>query len=144
MTKKNINLWIPLLQLLCALTVLGSVFLWAPVCQKLLTLENGNMVAMKCAHSAKLFVSLAILMGICAIATILKKTTDKSISFVVLAITCLLFLNTYSSPIGIGICMNTSMACNTTAIWVRVSAALSGVTALLSIFTGDRSRRIPE
>lgn len=138
---KNTKKWLFAIPLVCAVVILGAVYIWAPVCTGLLELKNGNMVAMKCAHAAKLFVALSVVGGL---AGLVSKRINKGLAIAVLACGVLLIANTFSSAIGIGVCASPTMACNTTAVWVRVCGALMGLSALVLLFVGDSSRNVPD
>lgn len=136
--------WLFAIPLVCALVILGAVYLWAPVCTGLLELKNGNMVPMKCAHAAKLFVALSVVGGLCALAGLVSKRVNKGLALVVLAAGVLLIVNTFASAVGIGICVSPTMACHTTALWVRVCGAVMGLAGLVLLFVGDSGRKLPD
>lgn len=132
-----------LLQAISALLIIGAVYIWAPVCDKLLKLENGKMVPMKCAHSAKLFVALAIIILAVALITFISKRTGAAIQLVVFIAGILLLLNTFSSFIGIGICTKIEMPCNVTALWVRICSIVAMISSLAYVIFEDKKSRIP-
>jgi len=142
--KLNSKTVISALQILCAIAVIGAVYVWAPVCSKMLVLETGKEVAMKCAHAAKAFVTLSILIGVGGLVSLLKKDNVKAVQIMVLVAAVLLFVQTFGSALGIGICLNPEMPCNATALWARIGSGLSAVTSAAILFSGDKSRRIPD
>ncbi|MEG1620581.1 MAG: DUF4418 family protein [Oscillospiraceae bacterium] len=131
------------IELFSSLLIIGAVYIWAPVCDKLLTLESGKMVAMKCAHSAKTFVALAVIVAVCAFVSVLWKKSGRGIHLVVLACSILLILNTFTSFIGIGICMNPDMPCNITAMWVRICAGIMALASVVAMVYQEKRNRIP-
>lgn len=135
--KKHLTKIILGTELLASLLVLGSVFIWAPVCNGLLTLANGTMAHMKCFYTGQASVALALILLITAIAAFFSKTDHKKIQWVVIAIGILLIVNTFESIIGIGICKMTTMACNTTAVWIRGSGVLAIACGLSDIFVNS-------
>ncbi|MEN6327735.1 MAG: DUF4418 family protein [Syntrophomonas sp.] len=122
------------IELVASLLALGAVFKWAPVCGGLLTLQNGNMVHMKCFYTGQASAVLAMLLLITALVAFLSKTDHNKIQWLVVLIGIMLIVNTYESAIGIGICKKAEMACNTTALWIRISGALAIGGGLLDIF----------
>lgn len=128
-------------ELLASLLVLGSVFIWAPVCDGLLTLANGTMVHMKCFYTGQASIVLALILIITAIAAFFSKTDHKKIQWVIIAIGILLIANTFESVIGIGICKKTTMACNAAAVWIRGSGVLAVVSGLSDIFVNSSKTR---
>ncbi|HBC91980.1 MAG TPA: DUF4418 domain-containing protein [Pelotomaculum sp.] len=124
-------------ELLAALLVFGAVFIWAPVCKGLLTLANGNMAHMKCFYTGQASIVLALILLIAAIIAYFSKTDHNKVQWVIIAIGIILIANTFESMIGIGICKNTAMACNATAVWLRVSGVLALASGLADIFANN-------
>ena len=60
--KKKLSKAMALIQILTGLIALGAKFIWAPVCQNMLTLENGSTVYMKCHWTGQLVTALGILL----------------------------------------------------------------------------------
>jgi len=132
--KQHLSKLILGIELLAALLILGAVFLWAPVCTALLTLQNGSLVHMKCFYTGQVSVLLALILLAAAIAAFLSKTDHHKIQWVVILIGIMLIANTTESVIGIGICKKAEMACNTTAFWIKAGGTLAVVGGLLDIF----------
>lgn len=128
-------------ELLAALLVFGAVFIWAPVCKGLLTLANGNMAHMKCFYTGQASIVLALILLIAAIIAYFSKTDHNKVQWVIIAIGIILIANTFESMIGIGIgigiCKNTAMACNATAVWLRSSGVLALASGLADIFANN-------
>ncbi|MFZ3130988.1 MAG: DUF4418 family protein [Desulfosporosinus sp.] len=132
--KKNLAKIILGIQLLASLLVLGALFIWAPVCTGLLTLGNGNMAHMKCYYTGQASIALAVILLITAIVAYLSKTDHQKLQWVIIVIGIMIIANTFTSIIGIGICKNPDMACNTTAVWLRGSGVLAILSGLIDIF----------
>lgn len=140
--NKNINVIAVIVEILAALSIFGAVYIWAPVCGSLLTLSNGNMVAMKCAYSAKLFTGYAVCLLVIGLVALFARSGSRLIHLIALVLAVLLLLNTYSWGIGIGVC-KMGMPCNVTALWVRIAAIGAGVFALIAMLFGKGSKNIP-
>ncbi|MDD3365028.1 MAG: DUF4418 family protein, partial [Syntrophomonas sp.] len=120
-----------------------AVFIWAPVCAGLLTLQNGTMVHMKCFYTGQASIVLALILMITAVVAFFSKTDHNKIQWVIVAIGIMLISNTYDSTIGIGICKKTTMACNVTALWLRGSGILAIVSGLADVFAnGSKSNKL--
>jgi len=135
--KKHLSKLILGTELLASLLVLGAVFSRAPVCAGLLTLENGMKVHMKCFYTGQASIVLALILLLTAIVAFFSKTDHHKIQWVIIVIGIMIIANTFESRIGIGICNNTSMACNTTAVWLRGGGVLAIVSGLADIFANS-------
>ncbi len=124
-------------ELLAAFLVLGSVFIWAPVCNGLLTLANGNMVHMKCFYTGQASVMLALILMITALAAFFSSTDHNKVQWVIIVIGIMLITTTIESTIGIGICKKMDMACHGTAAWLRGSGLLAMIGGLVDIFANS-------
>ncbi len=126
----KIKNWIPeILLAVSAILIIGAIYVWAPVCTKLLELKTGKLIHMNCHHSAVASVILAVIMlGILLESFIYKK---KSV-IVPCLIGIALFIVMKDTPLSLGMCKMPSMACNKTLIWIDISgimAILSGLSA---------------
>lgn len=130
--KKYLSKIVLGLQLLAALLLIGAVYSWAPVCDGLLELKNGNMVHMKCFYTAQASVALAIIMLIAAIMAYLSKTDHRKVQGIVFIIGVMLIANTMDSAIGIGICKKV-MACHDTAVWIKSAGFIAILSSLVDI-----------
>lgn len=139
--QKSLSIIILLTQLLASLLVLGSVFIWAPVCDGLLTLASGTLVHMKCFYTAQASIALALILMITAIAAYFSKTDHNKIQWVVIIIGIMLISNTFESTIGIGVCKKSTMACISTAVWLRASGFLAVASGLLDIFVNRNKKK---
>lgn len=130
--KKNISKIILGLQLMAAILVIGAVYSWAPVCDGLLQLQNGNMVHMKCFYTAQASVALAIILFVAGIMAYLSKTDHRKVQWIVFILGVMLIANTVDSAIGIGICKKV-MACHETAFWIKSAGIVAILSSLLDI-----------
>lgn len=121
--------------LIVSLLILGAILLWAPVCDGLLELANGQMVHMKCFYTKQAVALISILIGIQAIASVITKKTNP-IMIIGLGVT--LIILTYQSFLGIGICMNKAMACHDTALWIRGGGILTIVLGLAAFIKKNK------
>ncbi|MDD3894252.1 MAG: DUF4418 family protein [Syntrophomonadaceae bacterium] len=135
--KKHLSKIILGMELLASLLVMGSIFYWAPVCAGLLTLENGNMVHMKCFYTGQASVALALILLTTAIVAFFSKNDHHKVQWISIVIGILLIANTFESVIGIGICKNPSMACHSTAVWLRSAGVLTVVSGLVDILANN-------
>ena len=127
------------IEALAALIVIGSVKLWAPVCQGMLTLENGNQVHMKCFYAGQAAILIAAVILVAAIVAVLAKHDHKLVQVVIIAAAIALFV-VFTDFIGV--CMNSEMMCHTTALWARIGAGVAGVCAVIDLIMG-REGQIP-
>lgn len=135
---KNVKLIVPIISLVCAAVVCGAVLLWAPVCAGTLELANGNMVPMRCAYTAKVAVLLALVLAAVAVAALVTKR-PMTVALVLLSVAIVLM--TFDTPLSIGVCKSADMACQATAVWLRVAGGVSAVAALAgALFNPDRKR----
>ena len=130
--KKNISKIVLGLQILASILVIGAVYSWAPVCDGLLELKNGNMVHMKCFYTAQASVVLAIVLLIAAIIAYLSKTDHRKVQWIVFVLGFMLIANTIDSTIGIGICKKV-MACHDTAVWIKSAGIIAILSSLADI-----------
>lgn len=131
--EKNLSKIFLVIEISLSLIILGAIFIWAPVCDGLLKLENGNMVHMKCFYTGQASVILSVLLLASAIAAYMSKNDHKKVHFIVALIGIMLFANTFTSSIGIGICKMDTMACHTTASWIRIGGILAVLTSFSDI-----------
>ena len=129
---KKVNVLLNMIPLILSLAVLGTVLIWAPVCQSSLKLANGMEVHMKCFYTgqASILVSL-ILLGLSLENLIMRRKAP----FAYFIIGIIFFILPGVSGLGIGICMKEAMACQMTSIWLKIFGGLiivSGIGALLT------------
>ena len=136
---KNVKLIVPIISLVCAAVVCGAVLLWAPVCAGTLELANGNMVPMRCAYTAKVAVLLALVLV--ALAALVTKR-PMTVALVLLSVAIVLM--TFDTPLSIGVCKSADMACQATAVWLRVAGGVSAVAALAGALLNPDRKRVAE
>jgi nitric oxide reductase large subunit len=141
--KNNLSRILLGTELLAAMLILGAVLVWAPVCNGLLTLENGTMVHMKCFYTAQTSLVLAILLIASVLIACFSKTDHKKMKWMVILIGIMLILNTFESMLGIGICKKTDMACHATAFWIRWGGIIAILSGLLDMgLNNNKSKSI--
>ncbi len=125
------------IEALAALLIIGASTIWAPVCQKLLTLDNGNQVHMKCHYAGQAAVLIAAIILVSAVIAFLAKKDHKLVQVIVVvcAITIFVVFTDY-----MGICKSSDMMCHTTAIWVRVGAGIAGIAAVADMLMGKEGQ----
>lgn len=126
---------INLILILIGLILIGSILIWAPVCEGLLELANGNMVHMKCYYAGQASILLSIILIVSAIESLL---TNSSRPWTFIAIGIMITIVTYTSRLGIGICMKETMSCHGTAVWIRGAGIVATICGLISLFIGKR------
>lgn len=137
----NIRVATQVISLLCALVALGAVLIWAPVCAGSLELANGNMVPMRCAYAGKTAVLLALLLLVVSVAGL---ATKRKATVAVVGLSVALVIVTFATPLSGGVCASSEMACQTTALWLRVCGIVSAVAALAGYFTSSDRKRVRE
>lgn len=133
----RISLILQGVSLLCALCALGAVLLWAPPCAGSLELANGNMAPMRCAYTAKVAVLLALVLAVVVVAEMVMK---RSMTLVVILLSAALVLMTFETPLSIGVCKSVEMACQTTAMWLRLCGGIS-IGAAVAVFVANPNRK---
>ena len=136
---KNVKLIVPIISLVCAAVVCGALLLWAPVCAGTLELANGNMVPMRCAY--KVAVLLALVLAAVAVAALVTKR-PMTVALVLLSVAIVLM--TFDTPLSIGVCKSADMACQATAVWLRVAGGVSAVAALAGALLNPDRKRVAE
>ena len=125
------------LQALAALALIGAVKIFAPVCSKMLTLESGKEVHMKCFYTGQTALVLAVLLLAVAVLTWLARQDLRRFALLSIGIGVAIFL-VFTGVIGV--CANPDMACNTTAVWAKISAAVAIAASLGIIFSGKEGQ----
>lgn len=128
------------LQAAAALCVLGAVKLWAPVCDKMLELANGNQVHMKCFYTGQAAVALSVVLLVCALMAFLAKKDHKKL-LVVSAVGGVMLFLLFTNLIGV--CASDTMSCQSTALWGKLAAAITVAASLAGLFTGKEGQ-IPD
>ncbi len=138
---KSLQLLAPIAALICAAIVCGAVLLWAPVCSGTLELANGNMVPMRCAYTAKIALMLAVILAAVAVAALVTKR-PMTVALVLLSLAIVLL--TFDTPLSIGVCKSADMACQSTALWLRIAGGISTVAALAGALLNPSRKRVTE
>lgn len=123
----------------CAVLVLGAVFVWAPPCQGLLELANGNLVSMRCVYTGKAAALLALLLLVACAAS---AVTKRPFTAVTVGLSVALALLAFETPVTIGVCKSAGMACGATAAWLAACGGVSAVSALAVFFAGGQRKRV--
>lgn len=123
----------------CAVLVLGAVFVWAPPCQGLLELANGNLVPMRCVYTGKAAALLALLLLVACAAS---AVTKRPFTAVTVGLSVALALLAFETPATIGVCKSAGMACGATAAWLAACGGVSAVSALAVFFAGGQRKRV--
>lgn len=138
---KNLQLLAPIEALICAAIVCGAVLLWAPVCSGTLELANGNMVPMRCTYTAKVELLLALILAAVAVAALVTKR-PMTVALVLLSLAIVLL--TFDTPLSIGVCKSADMACQSTALWLRIAGGISTVATLAGALLNPDRKRVTE
>lgn len=137
----NVRVIMQVVSLVCALVALGAVLLWAPVCAGSLELANGNMVPMRCSYAGKTAVLLALILAAVCVAGLVTK---RPATVAVLCLSLALIVVTFSTPISGGVCAGADMACQATAVWLRICGAVSTVAAGVAAAANPDRKRVRE
>lgn len=138
--KTTLNKLLIAMQALAAACVIGAVKIWAPVCGKLLELENGNQVPMKCHWAGQAAIAIAVIILATALMALLAKKEYKGLMAVNAVAGVLLFL-VFTSLIGV--CANEEMRCNVTKLWGMGAAAVTVTASLINLLSGKEGQ-IPD
>ncbi len=115
---------------LAALVVLGAIYIWAPVCDQLLQLANGNMVHMRCFYTAIAATYLAILLLVCAVIGLATKNETAIISLII----GIMLITINYDAIGIGVCKKSTMSCIQTAVWLKGCGVVTIIASAVQLF----------
>lgn len=130
------------LMVIAAVEAVAAIFMYfavtkiAPVCGGMLELVSGKQVHMKCYYAAVVFTFIAAVLLINAVLAIVAK--PSIISGVMTVVVALLVFATLNDSIGIGICANPDMACQMTAPFVKVCAAIEIICGAAYIFVAKK------
>lgn len=130
MDKKKLLMILQVISGLIALVVLGAIYIWAPVCDQLLQLVNGNMVHMKCFYTAYAATYLAILLFACAVISLVTKNETAIVSLII----GIMLITITNDTIGIGVCKKSTMSCIQTATWLRGCGVVTVIASVGQLF----------
>ena len=125
------------LQAAAALCVIGAVKLWAPVCGKMLTLETGKEVPMRCFYTGQAAIAIAVVMLAIAAVALLTKSGHRKLMIVSSVAAVMLFL-LFSSLIGV--CVSPDMRCHATDFWCRGAAVVSLAASVIELLSGKEGQ----
>ena len=135
--KNKITTIVGAVQALAALVLIGAIKIWAPVCQKMLTLTTGKEVHMKCFYTAQAAIGVTVIALVAAIVVILAQKDHKKVQLVNIACGVVLFL-LFTSLIGV--CASPDMACRTTAVWGKVVAGITVIASVVDLLSGKEGQ----
>lgn len=125
------------LQAAAALCALGAIKIWAPVCDKMLDLANGNQTHMKCFYAGQAAAAMAVIVLVAAVMAFLTKKDHKQLMALGMVAAVMLFL-LFGTVMGI--CASDAMACRSTAVWVRGAAVISFAASLIELLRGKEGQ----
>ena len=128
---------IALLQMVISLAMIGALKIWAPVCGKLLTLESGKNVPMRCYYTDKAVWMLSVVLLLCSVILIFSKKDVQIIQIISFVVAGLIFFTFIKA---IGVCMNTEMPCNKTALWGKCLASASMIFSVIALLSGKEGQ----
>lgn len=136
---KKRNKIIAVIHAISALVMMGALRIWSPVCQKLLTLESGKQVHMKCFYTDRIGMILSGIILVTAIVIFLMKQPPRLVHVLNVVTGSLLIL---SFTTFVGVCMNSAMPCNATKLWAIGVGVVVIISGLVGLFAG-REGQLP-
>ena len=103
--------------------LIGSVYVWAPVCQAMVKLMNGREMPMKCFFSGQALVLIGALLVVNGAMMLLCAIAVMS-----------------GGGLGIGICANVEMACHATAAWAKLCGGVAFAAGAAAFALGLKAR----
>lgn len=140
--KVNATTILKVVSLLCALAAIGAVLLWSPVCVGSLELANGNMVPMRCAYAGKTALLLAVILAIVVTTELVSRRSAPAATVAVVALSVALVVITFTTPFSGGVCASADMACQTTALWLRLCGGVSAAAAAGAAVLNPERKRV--
>lgn len=124
-------------QALAGACIIGAAELWAPVCGKMLELQNGNEVHMKCFYAGQAAVIIGLILLVIGVLALINKSSSTGLLAVgaVCGIALFMVFGDF-----IGVCGAEGMACRTTAVWGKVCGAIAVVAFAASILTSKKGQ----
>ena len=84
---------------------------------------------------------LALVLAAVAVAALVTKR-PMTVALVLLSVAIVLM--TFDTPLSIGVCKSADMACQATAVWLRVAGGVSAVAALAGALLNPDRKRVAE
>lgn len=122
-----------IMQIICGLTalvVVGTIYIWAPVCDQFLQLANGNMTHMRCFYTAHAATYLAILLLVCSAISLATKNETAIITLII----GIMLITITNDSIGIGVCQKSTMSCIQTAVWLKDCGIVTIIASAVQLF----------
>ena len=99
------------------------------------------MVPMRCTYTAKVELLLALILAAVAVVALVTKR-PMTVALVLLSLAIVLL--TFDTPLSIGVCKSADMACQATAVWLRIAGGVSAVAALAGALVNPDRKRVAE
>ena len=124
-------------QALAGACIIGAVKLWSPVCSKMLELQNGKEVHMKCFYAGQAGVIIGLILLVIGVLALINKSSSTGLLAVgaVCGIGLFMVFGNF-----IGVCGAEGMLCRTTAVWGKVCGAIAVVAFAASILTSKKGQ----
>ena len=94
---------------------------------------------MRCAYTGKVAVLLALMLAVVCTAGL---ATRRPLAATVALLSAALILITFDTPLSIGVCKNADMACQATALWLRLAGGISLAAAAVGALANPNRKRI--
>ena len=134
MAQNKSTMAVAIVEAVAAVFMLLAVKVIAPVCTGMVETAAGKQVPMRCHYTDVAVTLFAVLLLVCAVACFVTKQ-KAACGIMAIAIGVCGFL-ALSSTLGMGICANPDMACNTTAPFIKLCSTLAVLTGAISVFLG--------
>lgn len=119
--------------------MIWAINIWAPVCGKMLTLESGKEVPMKCHWAGQAAIAIAVVILVAALLTAFAKQGNRGMMLVNAVAAVMLFL-VFTSLIGV--CASAEMCCQSTALWGKLCAGVVLICSLIGLI-GSKEGQLP-
>lgn len=134
--KSNIFAVVEAVHAVCLILVVKII---APVCGGMVETAAGKQVPMRCHYTSTALLFLGAVLLINAVLCAVRK--EMAVCGVMAAVLSVSAFLTLSSSVGMGICMNSEMACHFTAAFVKVLGAAGVVIGGLSVYLGMKDTK---
>ena len=119
--------------------LIGSVYVWAPVCQAMVKLMNGREMPMKCFFSGQALVLIGALLVVNGAMMLFTKKLTHGGAVAAAAGLCAIAVMS-GGGLGIGICANVEMACHATAAWAKLCGGVASAAGASAFALGPKAR----